>query len=157
MPLDTDQPDQRRYLDEVGLKEARQYASYYKTGMIPGPDGAPLGIGAEDFEMFVAVVLGTKQQRHIYDQIHARGGQVTHVDLGTGPAPENLIAAIGYADKSIAVDLSPGNLAYLEDIKNPKTPLEPHLQAWLEMATIIYDLGSVQKLIELDRKIPDIG
>lgn len=136
---------------------SERYEKLYMSGKAsPDEDGAAMGIPADDFNIFATMVYAFAAHSEDLETIRTSMKAVRHIDVGTGPSLYPFIASLPYADELVSIDLSPANVERLEADADKATPLAVHWQAWLEIAAILYSIGSAQKLLEIDKNYPHL-
>jgi hypothetical protein len=115
-----------------------------------------VGIPADDFNVFAAMVFACADHAETFAALRKSDKLVRHIDVGTGPSLYAFIASLPYADELVSVDLAPANVQRLQAIVDKTVAPAPHWQAWLEIGAILYDIGSAQRLVEIDKNYPDL-
>lgn len=136
---------------------SENYETLYMSGKaVEKKENFPRGISADDFNVFATMIYAYADHSAVFRATRKLGKSIRHIDAGTGPNLYTCIASLPYVDEFIAVDLSPANIERLHAIVSKKTHIPAHWHAWLEIAALLYDIGSVKALVALDAARPDL-
>lgn len=149
LPRNIRQRDKALY-QAITPEGSQNYEILYMSGQVAS------GIPADDFNVFATMVYAFADHRQTLQSLHDAGSKVRHIDVGTGPNLYTFIASLPYADELIAIDLTPANIHRLRAIADRAAPLASHWQAWLEIAAILYGIGSAERLLEIDQNYPEL-
>jgi hypothetical protein len=154
LPKNIRQQDKALY-QSITPEGSQNYEMLYMSGQAKQA-GQANGIPADDFNVFATMVYAFADHTPTFAALRNSNKVIRHIDVGTGPSLYSFIASLPYVDELIAIDLNPANIQRLQAIANQTVPVAAHWQAWLEIATVLYGIGSAERLVEIDHSYPHL-